>query len=191
MLFHIINIVVSVCLSVVMAVVAGYASHASVDMSKNDKKSHTANSILTTVSVLGWISVVAAIVSFAGMIMFPEEIMASRWLRLVVNGMVYILLVMLLVLGILMAVAAGQIRGSSDYSANKAEYKYTVNGAVVALVVSISLAIAYIGTHVYDRYRHGSGKMPMSQKLQTPARRQAWASLLGGDALQEIEMMEM
>lgn len=154
MLFHIVNIFVSIALAVVLAVVTGYATHAVVDMVKTDGRSKSAHSILVAVSVIGWIIVAAAVISFAAMILFPEEIFASRVLRFFVNSMVYILLIATFVIGIMMAVVAVKIRSSVDYIKNKSEYTYATNAALVGLIVSGLLAIIFAGSHYYDMKKH-------------------------------------
>lgn len=164
MLLHLTHIIFEIGLAVVLAVMAGYATHATIDLTKGDKEVDTANTLLTTSSAVGWVTVVATIISFVVMIVFPEEIMASKWLRRGVSGMMYVVLGATLIVGILMAYSASLIKKSTEYSHNKDEYKFCKQGAIIGLSFSGTLLVAYLSIQIYDYYKHGSTSSPGAKK---------------------------
>lgn len=158
MLLYMSHIVFEIGLAVILAISAGYASHASIDLTQNDSESRSAHKILVVCSIISWVTVIATVLAFVGQILFPEEIEASPILRKASRGLMYVILIILLVVGILMAIASAQIRGSPDYGSNKSEYKFASTGAIIALIVAGTVGVLYVCLHMYDRYKHGNFK---------------------------------
>ena len=156
MLLHLTHIIFEIGLAIVLAVMSGYATHASLDLTDDDSESKTAHKVLTASSIIGWVTVAVTVASVIAMIVFPEEIMASAWLRRIASGMMYVVLFATLIVGILMAYAATLIKKSKDYSHNKQEYTFASEGAIIGLVFSGALLFGFIAMQVYDYYKHGS-----------------------------------
>ena len=150
------HIIFEIALTVALAIAAGYGTHASVDLTTGDKHTDSAKTLLVWSSVLSWLTVIATIISLIGMIVFAEEVMASSLLRKVVGWMMYVVLGVTVIIGIMLAIAASDIKKGTNYIHNKDEHTYASSGAVVALLMGGGFLVVYGAIKAYDYYQHGS-----------------------------------
>ena len=163
MLLHIVHIVLEIAMSIVLAVAAGYATHASIEITDKDTSEKSAYSILIASSVIGWVTIGVAVLSFIAMIVFPEEIMASSFLRKAIGSVMYLVCFATLLIGILMFYAGELIKRGADYGENKQAYTYAAQGGMIATVMSASVLLIYIlfqAYEYYERKEHGYVQAP-------------------------------
>lgn len=157
MLFYLTKLLTEIVLAVLLAVCAGYASHGISSLSAKVSKEHAARNYMLVSAVLGWLFVVVTIIAFVALVAFFEEIAESRWLRRISNSLMYVLIAVLFVIGILMSVAAHEIKRGATYASNKAAYKYASTSALIALISSLTILLIFGGIHIYMIVKHGSG----------------------------------
>lgn len=153
MLLHLTRIITKIALAVILAICAGYASHGAAAIKIKAGDEEAARNYMIVSAVLGWVFVVVTVLSFVAMVVFAEEIAVSRWLRLAEHSVIYMLIGGLFIVGILMAVAAQEVRNGPSYGSNKSVFKYASTAAIIGIVSSVATTLIFGGIHLYDNYK--------------------------------------